>query len=233
MTDPDRLARKRERTRRNLLNAARELVYERGHEKISISDITERADVGLGTFYNYFESKTVIFEAVLEEIRQDFNERLDEIRAPIKDPALIVAITMKHCFTQAQDNEDWNTFLTYSGLSGDYMLHQDEEQLLEDIRRGVQAGRFKVEDASFAQSLVLGMIRHINTQIARGQLGRHAMEDTTRYVLRMLGLPDLVAKALVQTPLPAVAAPKRQPSEPTLGVAVGSTPYSLVPPRGD
>ena len=37
----------------------------------------------------------------------------------------------------------------------------------------------------------------------------YANIDATRYILRMLGLPDLVAKALVQTPLPAVAAPKR------------------------
>lgn len=222
MTEPDRLARKRERTRRNLLNAARELVYERGHEKIAISDITERADVGLGTFYNYFESKQCIFEAVLDEIRQDVYARLDEIRSSIKDPALNVAVTMKYCFEQAQDNEDWNTFLTYSGLSGDYMLHQDEEQLLEDIRRGVKAGRFKVDDVYFAQSLVLGMVKHINTEIARGKLSRQAMEDTTQYILRMLGLPDLVAKALVQTPLPPVAASKRQPPKETFGIAVST-----------
>jgi len=205
MTETNRLARKRERTRAALLQAARELVYERGHFKISIQDITERADVGLGTFYNYFESKQAVFEAVLDEIRERFNHRLDTIRQPLKDPALIVAVTLKYCFQQAQDNEEWNTFLTYSGLVGDYVLHQDDEQCLKDIRRGVNAGRFKVEDVYFAQSLVLGMVRHVNNEIARGRLGRQSMEDATRYILRMLGLPDLVAKALVQTPLPTPA----------------------------
>lgn len=209
MSDNEQLALKRQKTRSALLHAARELVYERGHERIAIQDITERADVGLGTFYNYFESKQCIFEAVLEEIRDGFRRELDRMRQPLKDPALIVAHTLKYCFQQAQDNEEWNTFVTYSGLTGDYRLHQDEAQCLEDLRRGVAAGRFKVDDVGFAQSLIIGMVKHVNTEIACGRLGRKAIEDTIRYILRMLGLPDLVAKALVQTPLPPVAVPRR------------------------
>ena len=204
MTNSERLERKRQKTREALLDAARSLVLERGHEPIAIQDITECADVGLGTFYNYFDSKQAIFEAVLGQIRDNFNRDLDRIRQPLKDPALIVAQTLKFCFQQAQDNDEWSRFLTFSGLIGDYSLHQDEEQCLTDLRRGVAAGRFKVEDISFAQSLVTGMVRHVNNEITHGRLGRHAMEDTTRYILRMLGLPDLVAKALVQTPLPPV-----------------------------
>lgn len=214
---PTRLARKRERTRQALLRAARELVYERGHEKISIQDITERADVGLGTFYNYFESKQMIFEAVLDEIRGDFNQHLDKIREPVKDPAMMMALTLKFCMTEAQDNDEWTTFLTYSGLAdGNHLLEQDEEQCLQDIQRGVRAGRFKVDDIYYTQSLIMGMVRHVNREISHGRLARSAMENTARYILRMLGLPDLVAKALAATRLPPVAAPARQPVKPAV-----------------
>lgn len=207
MDEGSRQTNKREQTRGKLVAAARTLVYERGHEKIAIQDITDSAGLGLGTFYNYFDSKQAIFESVLDEIRQAFNQRLNMLRAPLKDPALIVAITHKYCFHQAQDNEEWTTFLTYAGLSGDHVLGQDADQCLADIKRGVSAGRFKVDDVYFAQSLVTGMVRHVNQEISRGRLSRQAMEDATRYILRMLGLPDLVAKALVQTPIPAMAAP--------------------------
>lgn len=210
MSEPSRLAQKRERTRQALLKAARELVYERGHEKISIQDITERADVGLGTFYNYFECKQTVFEAVLDEIRGQFNQRLNAVRQPVKDPAMIMALTLKYCLQQAQDNDEWNTFLTYSGLAPeDHLLEHDEEQCLQDIQRGVQAGRFKVDDVYYMQSLIMGMIRHVNKEISRGCLGRNAMENTIRYILRMLGLPDVVAKALGETRLPPVQAPAR------------------------
>ncbi len=209
---PTRSSRRRERTRASLVAAAKALVFERGHEKIAIQDITERADVGLGTFYNYFETKTAVFEAVLEDLRAGFNAELDAIRQPLKDPAFIIAVTLKHCFRRGLDHEEWNTFVSYSGLEGEYLLHQDEDQLLEDIRRGVKAGRFKVEDVHFARSLIMGMVRHVSREVRDGRLNRQALDDTTQYVLRMLGLPDLVARALVQTPMPAVAAPRK--SEP-------------------
>ncbi|MFT4632707.1 MAG: AcrR family transcriptional regulator [Candidatus Pseudothioglobus sp.] len=209
MNDTKRTNRKRERTRAALVNAARKLVFSRGHEKISIQDITDAADVGLGTFYNYFETKPMAFEAVLEEIRGQFTANLNKLREPLTDPATVMAFTLQYCFAQAQDNQEWNTFLAYSGLSGDYLLHQDEEQLLADIQRGVKAGRFKAEDVIFTQSLILGMVRHVNQEIRRGRLGRSAMAEATRHILRMLGLPDQVAKSLTQSPLPPVAVRRR------------------------
>jgi AcrR family transcriptional regulator len=179
--------------------------------EISIQDITEHADVGLGTFYNYFESKQAIFEAVLDEIRDQFNQRLNTIRQPVKDPATIMALTLKYCLQQAQDNDDWNRFLTYSGLAdGSRLLEQDEEQCLQDIQRGAKAGRFKVEDVHYTRSLIMGMVRHVNTEISAARLGRNAIEHTIRYILRMLGLPDLVAKALADSRLPPVQSPALQ-----------------------
>ena len=81
MVEPTRLVRKRERTRQALVEAARSLVEERGHERLSIQDITDRADVGLGTFYNYFDNKQMIFEAALEGIREKFETRLTTLRS--------------------------------------------------------------------------------------------------------------------------------------------------------
>ena len=209
MSKQGRLLRKKEKTRNAILLAARNLVYERGHDKISIQDITDRADVGLGTFYNYFESKQNVFEAVLEEIRANFNSRLLELRKPIKDPATIVSTTLLYCFEQAQDNQEWRTFLSYSGLDSDHILQQDRAQCLADIQRGVVHGRFIVDDVHFTASLVMGMVKHVTLEISRGNLSRGAMTEATRYILRMLGIPDLVTRALTQTPIPPVAAPKR------------------------
>jgi len=200
--EPTRHQNQRTRTRNLLVFAARELVHERGHENISIQDVTQRARVGTGTFYNYFQTKRQVFEAVLGDFRRCFAQEVNAIRANLKDPATIVAVTLKYYFCQAQDNEKWKTFITYSGLPGEHVLHQDEEQCLSDIQRGVRAGRFKVDDVYFTQSLVTGMVRHTNLEISKGNLGRSAMDDTAQYVLRMLGLPYLVARALAQSPLP-------------------------------
>lgn len=200
--------RKRQHTRSVLVRAARNLVFDRGHEKISISDITREAGVGTGTFYNYFQTKQGVFKAVLDDYRSSFEKELDGLRKNLKDPAMIVATTLKFYFRQAQDNEMWSSFVTYSGLPGEHNLHQEENQCFADIQRGVQAGRFKVTDVSFAQNLVIGMVIHTNREINNGNLGRSAMDHTTQFILRMLGLPDLVARALTQGALPAVRAPR-------------------------
>ena len=221
MGEAGRLQRKKVKTRYALVSSARELVYERRHDKISIQDITDRADVGLGTFYNYFDSKRMVFEAVLDEIREDFNQHLTELRKPLKDPATVLAVTMQYCLLQAQDNQEWRTFLSYSGLKGDYSLQQEESQCLADIRRGAERGRFQVEDVSFTGSLIMGMIRHVSAEISCGNLSRSAMQETTRHILRMLGIPDLAAKALTQAPLPPVAAPKKTFSTRVFQSAIG------------
>ncbi|WP_406277927.1 TetR/AcrR family transcriptional regulator [Nocardia sp. NBC_00881] len=49
--------RKRDRTRRALLEAAAELFEARGYEETTVADIAAAADVGTRTFFNYFASK--------------------------------------------------------------------------------------------------------------------------------------------------------------------------------
>ena len=60
----DRRQRKKETTRKALLDAAIALMAERGLYATRIEDITERADLGKGAFYNYFLSKDALVAAL-------------------------------------------------------------------------------------------------------------------------------------------------------------------------
>ncbi len=62
-----RVARKKEKTRRVLLDVALALFHEKGIYWTKIEDITERADIGKGTFYQYFESKEELLADLLKE----------------------------------------------------------------------------------------------------------------------------------------------------------------------
>ncbi|WP_433475220.1 TetR/AcrR family transcriptional regulator [Spirillospora sp. CA-142024] len=60
-------ARRSERSRRAVLDAARELVTELGYAKVSIEAIAERAGVGKQTIYRWWPSRgAVIFDSFLE-----------------------------------------------------------------------------------------------------------------------------------------------------------------------
>ena len=57
-----------ERTLRKILDAAREEFGERGFSDSSIVGITQRAGVALGTFYTYFDSKELLFQALVRDM---------------------------------------------------------------------------------------------------------------------------------------------------------------------
>ena len=56
------------RTLRRLLDAAGEEFGARGYHETAISHITQRAGVGLGTFYVYFKSKEEVFRALVADM---------------------------------------------------------------------------------------------------------------------------------------------------------------------
>ena len=202
---------KRNITRNALLKAVRALVAERRHDHISIQEITTSASVATGTFYNYFDSKHDVFVAAADEIRTEITSALDDVRASIKDPAMLVSVTLKYYFQQACENKEWLTFIESVGL--DQVLQQPSERRLEDIERGVKAGRFRVDDYVFTQNLVNGMVCHVTRELTAGRIGPRGIEFAIRSVLQMLGLPELVSKSLTQSPLPPVAASKRPSPE--------------------
>jgi AcrR family transcriptional regulator len=73
-TAPGRRQRRAEETRLRLFRSAIQLFAERGFPNVTIGDITEAADVGKGTFFNYFESKDhvlgVMADIQLSKIRE-------------------------------------------------------------------------------------------------------------------------------------------------------------------
>ena len=69
-----RRERKKEETRRRITMAALDLFHEKGFEATTVDEITERADVAKGTFFNYFPRK----ETVLAALSEEWMERAEE-----------------------------------------------------------------------------------------------------------------------------------------------------------
>jgi AcrR family transcriptional regulator len=72
------LTKRGEATRRRLLEAAEAVFAEQGYHEASIVKITERAGIGLGTFYLYFDSKQAIFEALVIDLNRRVRHSMSE-----------------------------------------------------------------------------------------------------------------------------------------------------------
>ena len=67
-----------EKTLRRILDAALEEFGKKGFADSSVTSITQRAEVALGTFYTYFDSKEALFAALV----RDMSERVRDAVAP-------------------------------------------------------------------------------------------------------------------------------------------------------
>ncbi len=83
----DRRSRKRSEIHERIFRSALDLFAERGFAGTTIEQITERADVGKGTFFNYFPTKEHVFLAlgeiqlgVVEAALEDAQNGRDPIR---------------------------------------------------------------------------------------------------------------------------------------------------------
>ncbi len=74
-------------TRQRILDAARDLFYEKGYAATGLAEILQRAEANSGSFYYFFESKEALLGAVLDEYVDALRPvLLDPIYARVRDP---------------------------------------------------------------------------------------------------------------------------------------------------
>jgi AcrR family transcriptional regulator len=72
---------KKKKAKNAILNSARALFFEKGFDGTTIEEIAERAEVAVGTVYNYFESKGTIILSITARDTASFLESEFEIGA--------------------------------------------------------------------------------------------------------------------------------------------------------
>ena len=109
--------RRRQETRRLLLEAACTLFVERGVEHVSIDAITSTAGVAKGSFYNHFESREDLFNELVEETLQQMLSRGLEFTPPVDDRAGSSAGANVVHLLHAVVRPDYLPAITAGGLS--------------------------------------------------------------------------------------------------------------------
>jgi AcrR family transcriptional regulator len=197
-------ARRRERTRAQLLQAARGLFAHQGVDATTIAEITEAADVGFGSFYNHFASKEEILEAVLIESTDEQGAIVDALTAELEDPAEVVAVAHRHLVRQASASPDWAALIVRLEASHRVMTRALGDRARRDLRRGIAAGRFNVQDARVALVAMGGALTGVMQAVLNKELGREADVHHAEGLLRLLGLTPQDAAEVARRRMPAV-----------------------------
>jgi AcrR family transcriptional regulator len=197
---PGRHARRRERTRTQLVDAARTLFARQGIDNTRINEITDEADVGFGSFYNHFESKEAIVEAVLAEAVAAQGEAIDAATAELDDLAEVVAAAHRSLLNLARSDPDWGWLLIRLDLS--LSLRALGPFARRDLERGIKAGRFQVPNKRVALFAMGGALLGVMRDVLDGQAPKDADRHHAEGVLRMLGLTAADAAEVARRPLP-------------------------------
>jgi AcrR family transcriptional regulator len=187
--------------RRRLLGAARDLIAEKGVGAMRTSEITDRADVGAGSFYNHFADKDEIVAALLAELAEEQGALVDELTRGIDDPAEVVSFAHRHFVRLALRDPSFGQLVIRLNASHGLMQRTLGHRALRDIQAGIEIGRFKVADPLPVVYATGGALLGTIAGVVDGSLCEGADQDHAAAVLRMLGLEADEAGAISALPI--------------------------------
>ncbi len=202
----DRHTRRREQTRAKLVEAARTLFARHGVDNTRINEITDEADVGFGSFYNHFDGKEAIVEAVLADTVAAQGVAIEAVTSQLEDPAEVISAAHRHFVRRARSDPDWGWLLVRMDVSHNVMLAALEPFARRDLRRAVKAGRLRVSNERVALVAAGGALLAVMRAVLDGRAPRDADIHHAEGVLRLLGLPPEDAAEVARRPLPSAQA---------------------------
>jgi AcrR family transcriptional regulator len=146
--------------RRQLLDAASEVILEKGFDAMTVSEVADRAGVGKGTVYLYFDSKTSLllgvqdryWERMLEVVERIIDaesgswvERLDQL----VDDLVSFSVT---------EIDNYHVLFHDTPTTEGKPLAEFADLISELLRRGTKAGEFDVSDATVTAAFLMGAL---------------------------------------------------------------------------
>ncbi|MFD8308413.1 TetR/AcrR family transcriptional regulator [Streptomyces sp. NPDC059690] len=203
---PNRLDRRKARTRAALIAAAQGFLAEHGRTDVSIQEITEAADVGFGSFYNHFTSKDELFDAAVALTLEEHGVLLESVVGNLRDPAEIFAASVRLTGRLQRTHTQIARILVRTGMP--YLTSDSglAPRAMRDLQAAADDGRLDIDDPHTAVAMVggalLGVLHLLET---RPDLdAAHVSDQLAARLLRMFGMTRAEAHEITSRPLPAL-----------------------------
>lgn len=185
-----------------MIQAAKKVIAEKGVDKASITDITEEADVGIGSFYNHFKSKTDLAEMIFLRHADDLAKVNSAVFSAETDPALAIAYIHKIFLTKAIADPVWGWFVVHTTTDLPQMFKVFAKPAKEHLELAQSKGRFHIPDIDVAVRLILLGLTGGMRDILEGDAESKTGEFIIQSLLQMLGLDRDEAREMSQVTLP-------------------------------
>ena len=134
------------RTLRKLLDAAATEFADKGFHEASISGITRRAGVALGTFYTYYDSKDAIFRALVSDMSAGVGRAAREALDPGMGALEVERVALRAFLTFAAEHKEIYRIIDEAEFVDpeSYRTHYETigARIEERLQRGGESGEF-------------------------------------------------------------------------------------------
>ena len=134
------------RTLRKLLDAAATEFADKGFHEASISGITRRAGVALGTFYTYYDSKDAIFRALVSDMSAGVGRAAREALDPGMGALEVERVALRAFLAFAAEHKEIYRIIDEAEFVDpeSYRTHYETigARIEERLQRGGESGEF-------------------------------------------------------------------------------------------
>lgn len=146
MTQPSSRQRRQAKTRQSILDAARQIIVEKGPGELSMRSLAERIDYSPSGLYEYFDSKEDIIQAVCLEGHARLTQEMRLVDESLPPREYLLQIGLAYIRFAIRNPEYYLLMFTSSQVepSQEEMLSEGSSYLIlvRGIERGIQSGDF-------------------------------------------------------------------------------------------
>jgi AcrR family transcriptional regulator len=203
-----RVQKRQQQTRAKLLRAGYKLISSGGVDATSIQEVTDSADVGFGTFYNYFKSKEELAEGILDCVIYNLGCRnhLANSKAGVTAPLTVIANSVRLSLRETRNDPMWRWWLKRTDLMVRRMKLVFMPFGFADVTTAIDAGLLQVphDDLPIAWGYLIWLIAGTMTDFAEENLPLTRERRMAEFILRALGAEPALAEAAAKSKLPAL-----------------------------
>jgi AcrR family transcriptional regulator len=176
-----------------ILDAAIEVITEKGLFNTSISDIVKRAGVAQGTFYLYFRSKNALIPAIAQNFISITMERMKASLREEWDFKTFLEAFIEEIYNITDEHKEV-IVLCYSGMAIDYSMELWEsiyqpyyEWFERELQRGIDNGELIPGiNVKWTSKLLINMIENAAERFYIGRDQDMTKEESMREVYRFV-----------------------------------------------
>jgi AcrR family transcriptional regulator len=149
-----------------ILDTAESLFYSQGYDETAVSDIVKKIEVAQGTFYNYFESKEAVLEAIVNRHLSKIIFEMEAIAAAKLIPPKKIEQIIYATFNNLRNENGWMFDFLYDHKHLhiiDKLVRQGSVMfspfLIQVIEEGIRQGFFEVNDPGVVLELMTAVIQ--------------------------------------------------------------------------